>query len=635
MKSNTSPHRISTEITSEKIKIMNDIDLNALFNLNYNFDLLKGIIEQLLKNQNALQNQIDELYGNNGDKDKRIENLEKEVKYLKETYVNRSQLKEIEKDLKEIKERLKKHDIQIEESKKYNYIIFIFVVLNKLKLIEDKLKDLEAKISNLSIRIGKLEGKNNDLEKLKKELQELKDAHGQTLLKVISYKEQIDLILARLNDIIKGYKDGDGNLQKEIDEINKKLELLLKLPKGEGKSDLSALNELMKKIIDLENEYREFVEKVNIDEIYRQLKYLHETKADKKDLNDINKAISDLNEKYDNHQVEIDAINRRLDALFSQLLNKEGGETPTINIDFAQYVSKIDFEKHKKENDEEFKKIWEEIEKLKSLINKIFEILKTKANLSDLEDLKNFLLKKIDELALGCIKKFADKNETTNNFKYLEDQIKKILDMLSKKDSTNDAENWLLAKKPVNGYSCAACESYIGDLRDDTHKFIPWNKMPLRDPGDKLYRMGNGFSKMLQMLNFDNNGNVSLNPNIINEATMGSNESNSRIASAFPVRPQINMNNNNNVKPVVKKRIQSANPKGRTDLRNINKMPQPHFKEGDKSGYISEIPKNKNELFPDIYESGNGKNEEGPKITRVFRKTSSKKGGSKDNSAIS
>ena len=125
MKSNNSPHRISTEITSEKIKIMNDIDLNALFNLNYNFDLLKGIIEQLLKNQNALQNQIDELYGNNVDKDKRIETLEKEVKYLKETYVNKSQLKTIETDLKEIKERLKKHDIQIEESKKFFSYFFI------------------------------------------------------------------------------------------------------------------------------------------------------------------------------------------------------------------------------------------------------------------------------------------------------------------------------------------------------------------------------------------------------------------------------------------------------------------------------------------------------------------------------
>ena len=122
---NNSPHRISTEITSEKIKIMNDIDLNALFNLNYNFDLLKGIIEQLLKNQNSLQNQIDDLYGVNGDKDKRIENLEKEVKYLKETYVTKTEFKVIETDLKKIKEKLKTHDDQIEESK-YNIFIIIF-----------------------------------------------------------------------------------------------------------------------------------------------------------------------------------------------------------------------------------------------------------------------------------------------------------------------------------------------------------------------------------------------------------------------------------------------------------------------------------------------------------------------------
>ena len=118
---NNSPNRISTEITSEKIKIMNDIDLNALFNLNYNFDLLKGIIEQLLKNQNLLQNQIDELFGVNGNKDKRIESLEKEVKYLKETYVNKSELKAIETDLKQIKEKLKTHDNQIEESKLYKF----------------------------------------------------------------------------------------------------------------------------------------------------------------------------------------------------------------------------------------------------------------------------------------------------------------------------------------------------------------------------------------------------------------------------------------------------------------------------------------------------------------------------------
>ena len=125
---NNSPHRISTEITTEKIKIMNDIDLNALFNLNYNFDLLKGIIEQLLKNQNALQNQIDDLYGINSDKDQRIDTLEKELKLIKETFIKKDDLKPIEVDLKSIKEHLKKHDDQIEESKNIKIIYEYFMV---------------------------------------------------------------------------------------------------------------------------------------------------------------------------------------------------------------------------------------------------------------------------------------------------------------------------------------------------------------------------------------------------------------------------------------------------------------------------------------------------------------------------
>ena len=116
---NNSPHRISTEITTEKIKIMNDIDLNALFNLNYNFDLLKGIIEQLLKNQNALQNQIDDLYGLGSDKDKRIELLEKEIKYLKETYVNKNDIKSLEDEDYEIGKSWIEKTIFNETVKKY------------------------------------------------------------------------------------------------------------------------------------------------------------------------------------------------------------------------------------------------------------------------------------------------------------------------------------------------------------------------------------------------------------------------------------------------------------------------------------------------------------------------------------
>ena len=536
--------------------------------------------------------------------------------------------------------------------------------------IENKIKEIEAKIANLIIKINELEEKcknmnqnqNQDqiqieksdkivvkdnktpeelerlkieLEKLKKQLEDLKNEHGQTVIKVKNNKEQIDIILGRLNDIIKGYNDGDKKLQKEIDDLNKKLsqinsqiDLLLKMPKGDGKGgkmDLSALNELMKKIIDLENEFKDFVEKVNIEEIYRQLEHLQNTKADKKDINDLKYKINDLTDKYDQHQIEIDEIKKRIDNIFSQILNRKekSGEQPIINIDFSQYLSKLDFEKHKKENEQEFHKIWEEIENLKELINKIFNILKQKANLSDLEDLKNFLLQKFDEFAIACNKKFADKNDTTNNFKYLEDQIKKILELLSKKDTTNEADNWLLAKKPINGYSCAACESYIGDLRDDAYKFIPWNKMPLRDPGETLYRKGNGFSKMLQMLNFDNNGNVALNPNIFNEPTMNSIES--RAPSAYPGQTPGNNNINNSLssRQNLKHRVKSANPKIK-------------IKESKNSHHQKEIidiskQKNVNEMFPDIYESTGNKNEEKPKITKVFRKTSSRHGANKDN----
>ena len=41
------PH-ISSELQSEKIKIVKNINLNSLFNLSYNFEVLKLLIENLI-----------------------------------------------------------------------------------------------------------------------------------------------------------------------------------------------------------------------------------------------------------------------------------------------------------------------------------------------------------------------------------------------------------------------------------------------------------------------------------------------------------------------------------------------------------------------------------------------------------
>ena len=108
-----------TKLTNDKIQLMNNIDLNSLFHLNYNFDLLKGVIEELLKNQDILQNHMDKLDSSNDDKDRRIEQLEKEVKILKENQIDKKLIEQIQNDLSEIKAHLKKHDDQIDDCKLY------------------------------------------------------------------------------------------------------------------------------------------------------------------------------------------------------------------------------------------------------------------------------------------------------------------------------------------------------------------------------------------------------------------------------------------------------------------------------------------------------------------------------------
>jgi hypothetical protein len=155
------------------------------------------------------------------------------------------------------------------------------------------------------------------------------------------------------------------------------------------------------------------------------------------------------------------------------------------------------------------------ISDLRAIIEDILNRLKSKVEDKDLKDLEVFLLTKIEELKSACNKKFADKNELAKNLKYLDGQIKQIMEVHIKKMDKGD--NWLLAKKPLEGFTCASCEAYIGDLKENK-EYIPWNKYPMRDPNDKLYRMGNGYSKMLQYLNIEgymnNNGSdVNLNMN--------------------------------------------------------------------------------------------------------------------------
>ena len=178
--------------------------------------------------------------------------------------------------------------------------------------------------------------------------------------------------------------------------------------------------------------------------------------------------------------------------------------------------------------------------------------------------------------------------------------------------------NWLLATKPITGFSCAACESYIGDLKSEKEKFIPWNKLPTRENGEKLYRMGNGFSKMLSMLNFDSYGNVYLNPNA--ESNNNSDEDD--------IKTEIKRNKEKNLSGTLLIRTKSQRDgialsnDHKITINKIGKRTQNNFfkKEDVKTTLL---PKIKKELTGEIYEVRK-ESEENPKITRVFKKSHSK-----------
>ena len=126
------------------------------------------------------------------------------------------------------------------------------------------------------------------------------------------------------------------------------------------------------------------------------------------------------------------------------------------------------------------------------------ETIKSKSGAEDLKLFEQMINNKLEKLKLYSVRKLADKIETNRNIRYLDSQIRHIIDFYIKK--ADKTESWLIAKKPLGGFSCASCESYIGDLKN-TKEFTPWSKYPNRE--DKNYRYGSGFSRMLNMLNID------------------------------------------------------------------------------------------------------------------------------------
>ena len=353
-------------------------------------------------------------------------------------------------------------------------------------------------------------------------------------------KDKEDSILnKKFEDILNNIQTLSDNYNNKITEIESKLNEHQKQPQvlvTEIKPDKTkdkkiqenenTLKEYNERINDLEKSLRQLLKKINIDELNSNLAILQKEISKKGNQG----AIDDLIDRLYNIDENIKQINYRVDSSSafekkmleenSLLSKKFESFANTVNrlslqiikspkedkqvIDYTKFIEVGTFEENKKELSKKFDKIRISFEDILKNIDEILEKLSHTPSDKDFAQYQDIIKNLLDEYRINNNKKYADKYDTSKNFKFLETQIKTINENYNKKLDGQD--NWLLAKKPLNNYLCASCEGIIKGELDKRCDYIPWNKYPNRE--EKYTRMGHGFSHMLQMVNDDIRKNV-------------------------------------------------------------------------------------------------------------------------------
>jgi len=98
---------------------------------------------------------------------------------------------------------------------------------------------------------------------------------------------------------------------------------------------------------------------------------------------------------------------------------------------------------------------------------------------------------RLNAMVAELAKQFADKSETKKSIKALERQIKNLFDLIqSKGGSTATNDDAMFNRKHLCGYACASCEKDLVDLQGKKVEYMPWGKMPFRDPSERIARVG-------------------------------------------------------------------------------------------------------------------------------------------------
>ena len=143
-------------------------------------------------------------------------------------------------------------------------------------------------------------------------------------------------------------------------------------------------------------------------------------------------------------------------------------------------------------------------EEFSKWVKDLQDSLNLKADLDTVTLLEKSLMDRLNEIVKALSKQFADKNDTRKALKLLEKNLKNMYDLfMSKGGNQENTDDALFTTKPLGGTSCASCAKDIIDMYGKKVDYLPWGKLPFRDPSERIARVGQGFSKMLSMINPD------------------------------------------------------------------------------------------------------------------------------------
>ena len=368
---------------------------------------------------------------------------------------------------------------------------------NRIKEIKTNIeKDIKSKIQNLEKNINNLLNKqsdNNSLDFLKLSLGNSADS------------EKIEMLTKKINDLRTKMNDMENTLKlylnsKEIDLIKNEIkDLKLILDKKISKDDLK---ELYNFHLSTKDEITDLKDRESL---------MHD---------DLTKTVKDLQ----NLQQRVESLNGNL----SLIQNNPKNENMKI-IDFSKYIDNKKLSDTLKPFIKGFEKINNEIESLKKEItkleNKNTSTIKSAINLIE-DDTNN----KINDLKKSIQKKYLEKFEFHKTIKSLEIQLKSNAEEKKKADS----ESWLLAKKPLNCFNCASCESKIKQDEYIPADYLAWKKYPR---GEKIHRMGQGFSHMLQMMTSEFIKNIEKNEYGTENESSSRNNNNTNLSTSPSFQP--------------------------------------------------------------------------------------------------